>query len=258
MTKSCQTLKSESEDCVSNSSPRRGGYYSPASSAWRSLNVRRKRAVSSRHFENRHHLESDVSKLSSINLKMRVRRQACGLSQKELAVLAEVGIHDVQAMEQFTRFLGELPDVNSKLQRVAHALDADFDDMFPRAYLQDLERQRPLPERKRYNWLRETAMGDLPVREILSIPADDLVEEVSSRMNHAALIHMLNRLLGELTAYQRAVLEKRFGLDGEGTKTLEEVGAQFGVTRERIRQLEAHALRRLRHPTRTKKLKMFL
>ena len=57
---------------------------------------------------------------------------------------------------------------------------------------------------------------------------------------------------------EQQVLRMRFGLDDGKPRTLEDVGHRFGVTRERIRQIEAKALRKLRHPSRTKKLKGFL
>ena len=61
-----------------------------------------------------------------------------------------------------------------------------------------------------------------------------------------------------LTDREARVLQLRFGLEDGRSRTLEEVGREFGVTRERIRQIEAKALRKLRHPTRSRKLKDFL
>jgi RNA polymerase primary sigma factor len=65
-------------------------------------------------------------------------------------------------------------------------------------------------------------------------------------------------VLGSLTPRERKVLELRFGLEDGRSRTLEEVGREFHVTRERIRQIEAKALRKLRHPSRSKKLKDYL
>jgi RNA polymerase primary sigma factor len=65
-------------------------------------------------------------------------------------------------------------------------------------------------------------------------------------------------VLSSLTPRERKVLELRFGLEDGRSRTLEEVGREFSVTRERIRQIEAKALRKLRHPTRSKKLKDYL
>jgi RNA polymerase primary sigma factor len=78
----------------------------------------------------------------------------------------------------------------------------------------------------------------------------------------AAAFHMLKEqveeVLWSLGERERQVLEMRFGLDGGRIRTLEEVGREFGVTRERIRQIEAKALRKLRHPNRSKKLRDYL
>jgi RNA polymerase primary sigma factor len=62
-------------------------------------------------------------------------------------------------------------------------------------------------------------------------------------------------VLDSLTVRERRVLQLRFGLEDGRQRTLEEVGREFGVTRERIRQIEAKALRKLRHPTRSRKLR---
>jgi RNA polymerase primary sigma factor len=72
------------------------------------------------------------------------------------------------------------------------------------------------------------------------------------------LREQLNEVLETLTQREKKVLELRFGLEDGRSRTLEEVGRFFGVTRERIRQIEAKALRKLRHPTRSKKLRDFL
>ena len=65
-------------------------------------------------------------------------------------------------------------------------------------------------------------------------------------------------VLSTLTPREERVLRLRFGIDDGRTRTLEEVGKEFNVTRERIRQIEARALRKLRHPSRSKRLKDFL
>ena len=72
------------------------------------------------------------------------------------------------------------------------------------------------------------------------------------------LREQLVEVLGTLTSREEKVLKLRFGIEDGRTRTLEEVGKEFNVTRERIRQIEAKALRKLRHPSRSKKLKDFL
>ena len=86
-----------------------------------------------------------------------------------------------------------------------------------------------------------------------------------SNTNILSLIHIytllkeqLGDVLGTLTDREEKVLRLRFGLEDGRSRTLEEVGKEFNVTRERIRQIEAKALRKLRHPSRSKRLKDFL
>ena len=71
------------------------------------------------------------------------------------------------------------------------------------------------------------------------------------------LIEQLNRTLSTLTPKEERVIRMRFGIGEKCDHTLEEVGQVFEVTRERIRQIEAKALRKLRHPTRARRLKCF-
>ena len=76
--------------------------------------------------------------------------------------------------------------------------------------------------------------------------------------SHQLLKEQIDDVLSSLNARERRVLQLRFGLEDGRSRTLEEVGREFGVTRERIRQIEAKALRKLRHPSRSKKLKDYL
>jgi RNA polymerase primary sigma factor len=76
--------------------------------------------------------------------------------------------------------------------------------------------------------------------------------------SHQLLKDQVMEVLASLTPRERKVLELRFGLEDGRSRTLEEVGREFNVTRERIRQIEAKALRKLRHPTRSRKLKDYL
>ena len=75
---------------------------------------------------------------------------------------------------------------------------------------------------------------------------------------YASLREMTTRVLASLTAREERVLRMRFGIGTNTDHTLEEVGQQFSVTRERIRQIEAKALRKLRHPRRSRELRSFL
>ena len=87
---------------------------------------------------------------------------------------------------------------------------------------------------------------------------DDNVPVPAEAAAFTLLKEQLSEVLGTLTDRERKVLELRFGLDDGRARTLEEVGKEFNVTRERIRQIEAKALRKLRHPSRSRKLKDYL
>jgi len=76
--------------------------------------------------------------------------------------------------------------------------------------------------------------------------------------SHQLLKEQVEAVLDSLTGRERRVLQLRFGLEDGRARTLEEVGKEFNVTRERIRQIEAKALRKLRHPSRSRKLKDYL
>lgn len=96
----------------------------------------------------------------------------------------------------------------------------------------------------------DSHLGDFIEDHDATSPADYTSAEL--------LKEQLNEVLDTLTDREENVLRLRFGLEDGQSKTLEQVGQQFGVTRERIRQIEAKALRKLRHPSRSKQLKDFL
>ena len=89
------------------------------------------------------------------------------------------------------------------------------------------------------------------------IPDDDIPAPAEAAA-YTLLQEQLKEVLNTLTDREKKVLRLRFGLDDGRARTLEEVGREFKVTRERIRQIEAKALRKLRHPSRSKKLKDFI
>ena len=87
---------------------------------------------------------------------------------------------------------------------------------------------------------------------------DDDAPAPDSMATYAMLKKQLTEVLDTLTPREEKVVRLRFGLDDGKTRTLEDVGKEFNVTRERIRQIEAKALRKLRHPSRSKRLKDYL
>ncbi|KJS15243.1 MAG: RNA polymerase sigma factor RpoD [Peptococcaceae bacterium BRH_c4b] len=144
-----------------------------------------------------------------------------------------------------------------------------------RQLLQELGRE-PLPE----EIAQEMNISQEKVREIMKIAQEpvsletpigeeedshlgDFIEDHDARApaeeaSFTLLREQLDEVLKTLTDREQKVLRLRFGLDDGRARTLEEVGQKFGVTRERIRQIEAKTLRKLRHPSRSKKLKDYL
>ena len=105
---------------------------------------------------------------------------------------------------------------------------------------------------------------DTPIKEdedsslVEFIPSDaNLDDVVIHEVEQKNLREKIDELLTGLNDQEQKVLRMRFGLDDDDPKTLEEIGKVFGVTRERIRQIEAKAIRKLRHPSRLKQLKNF-
>ena len=104
----------------------------------------------------------------------------------------------------------------------------------------------------------ETPIGEEEDSHLGDFIQDDNVPVPADAAAFTLLREQLVEVLGTLTEREQKVLRLRFGLDDGRARTLEEVGAVFNVTRERIRQIEAKALRKLRHPSRSRKLKDYL
>ena len=110
---------------------------------------------------------------------------------------------------------------------------------------------------------KEPISLETPIGEEEDSHLGDFIEDkkVASPLENAIrnnLYHQVRKVLGTLSDREEKVLRWRFGIGENTDHTLEEVGQQFAVTRERIRQIESKALRKLRHPSRSKQLKSFL
>jgi RNA polymerase primary sigma factor len=103
----------------------------------------------------------------------------------------------------------------------------------------------------------ETPVGDEGDTELGSLLPDAEAVSPLEAVTDQLLKEQIERVLDSLEGREERVLRLRFGLDDGRPRTLEEVGHEFGLTRERIRQIEAHALRKLRHPSRSRKLREF-
>ena len=104
----------------------------------------------------------------------------------------------------------------------------------------------------------ETPIGEEEDSHLGDFIPDDDAPAPAEAASLILLKEQLNKILGTLTEREAKVLKLRFGLEDGRSRTLEEVGKEFDVTRERIRQIEAKALRKLRHPSRSKQVKDFL
>ena len=104
----------------------------------------------------------------------------------------------------------------------------------------------------------ETPIGEEEDSHLGDFIEDDTASEPSEAASFTLLKEQLVDVMSTLTPREEKVLRLRFGIEDGRSRTLEEVGKEFNVTRERIRQIEAKALRKLRHPSRSKKLKDFL
>ena len=151
----------------------------------------------------------------------------------------------------------------NKLNRVSRQM---MQDMGREPTPEELSKELEMPEDKVRKVLKiakepistETPIGDDEDSSLGDFIEDTVVESPLENATEDSLHFATDDVLGSLTAREAKVLRMRFGIGMNTDHTLEEVGKQFDVTRERIRQIEAKALRKLRHPSRSSHLKSFL
>ena len=151
----------------------------------------------------------------------------------------------------------------NKLNRISRQM---LQEMGREPSPEELAERMEMPEdkiRKVLKIAKEPISMETPIGEVEDASIGDLIEDTTIALPvDEATKHNLTEstrgVLGSLTAREAKVLRMRFGIDMNTDHTLEEVGKQFDVTRERIRQIEAKALRKLRHPTRSDHLRSFI
>ena len=174
-------------------------------------------------------------------------RQAITRAIADQARTIRIPVHMVETINKITRVqrqlvqeLGREPTAEEISKKMDGALTPDRIREITTLALEPVSLESPIGEED------DSHLGDF-VEDKESVSPTEFTRK---SMNRDALFSVMN----DLTDREERVLRLRYGLDDNRPRTLEEVGKEFGVTRERIRQIEAKAIRKLRHPTRTKKL----
>ncbi|MCH2568403.1 MAG: RNA polymerase sigma factor RpoD [Pseudomonadales bacterium] len=176
-------------------------------------------------------------------------RQAITRSISDLARTIRVPVHMMETV--------------NKLNRVTRQL---IQELGRSPKIEELSKKMDLPEDKVLKAMDvakqpislETPVGDDDDSTMWNLVSDTTVESPMEQATDEGLRETTNHVLTALTEREAKVLRMRFGIDMNTDHTLEEVGRQFSVTRERIRQIEAKALRKLRHPARSEHLRSFI
>jgi len=151
-----------------------------------------------------------------------------------------------------------LPEESAAI-KAALAANQPIDPMLDRKWRQSVAKIRDILRIAMDPMSLETPVGSNDdSTELGDFLADESIIEPGDAASRELLREQIRNVLGFLSEREREVLEMRFGLNDGKDHTLEEVGRNFGVTRERIRQIEAKALRKLRHPSRSKSLRDYL
>ncbi|MBR2177059.1 MAG: RNA polymerase sigma factor RpoD [Clostridia bacterium] len=176
-------------------------------------------------------------------------RQAITRAIADQARTIRIPVHMVETINKVKKASSQLLHITGhepSAEEIADLLDMPVDKVkeITRLSQEPVSLETPIGEEE------DSHLGDF-------IPDDDAPAPQEAASN-TLLKEQLSAVLSTLTPREAKVLRLRFGLDDGRSRTLEEVGEEFNVTRERIRQIEAKALRKLRHPSRSKKLRDFL
>ncbi len=176
-------------------------------------------------------------------------RQSITRAIADQARTIRIPVHMVETINRLTRVSRMLLQENGREptpEEIATAMDIEV------ARVREIQKiaQDPVS--------LETPIGEEEDSHLGDFIEDDKTQTPSDSVSFIMLKEQLLGVLDTLTPREEKVLRLRYGIDDGKPRTLEEVGKEFNVTRERIRQIEAKALRKLRHPSRSKKLKDFL
>ena len=176
-------------------------------------------------------------------------RQAITRAIADQARTIRIPVHMVETINKVKKVSSQLLHQNGHeptADEISQALDMPVEKVreIMRVAQEPVSLETPIGEEE------DSHLGDFIPDEDAPVPAE--------AASHTLLKEQLASVLGSLTPREEKVLRLRFGLEDGRPRTLEEVGKEFNVTRERIRQIEAKALRKLRHPSRSKKLRDFL
>ena len=176
-------------------------------------------------------------------------RQAITRSIADQARTIRIPVHMVEHMNRLTRVRRQM---HQQLER-----EPTIDELAEKLQLEP-ERVRELMRISLDPLSLDSPVGEEDESNLADFIEDANVDTPADAATRAMLHEAVEEVLGELTDREQEIVRMRFGLDGSQARTLEEVGREFGVTRERVRQIEAKTLAKLRHPHRSQRLREFL